>query len=325
MQDVRRRFARKTVAVTGGGGYIGAALLEALRDTPASILRVSRRALPDAPGTESFQADVRSMECWREIVRRADIVFHLAGNTSVSAAATDPADSLNSTVLPLTRLMAAAREAGRAPRVLYASTATVYGLTDVLPVAESAITAPVTTYDLHKLFAERQLTLASTQGVVEGVSLRLSNVYGPSPAYSSSEDRGILNKIATLASRGEDLRLYGDGNYLRDYVYIDDVVRAFMISAVSDNVIGRSFNVASGCGVTVRDAFNLVARTAEGVTGKTVRVRDVPWPADADPIDLRNFVADIASFSQSSGWRPSTSLAEGVNLMVSRFSGEVPA
>ena len=309
-----------TVAVTGASGYLASVLIDAMKKTPARIMRVSRIDLPPSVGTESLKADIRSKCCWEEIVARADVIFHLAGNTSVYQSAKDPADSLNSTVLPITHLVAAAAAAGRRPRVVFASTATVYGLTDRFPVGEGQEPKPVTIYDLHKLFAERQLELASKREVLEGVCLRLANVYGPSAGMSSANDRGILNKISVWALQGRNLRLYGDGNYLRDYVYVEDVAQAFIAAGASLGVIGRSLNVASGKGMTVREAFDMVVTHAERVTGRRVEIESVPWPVDADPIEFRNFVADTASFASAAGWQPAVELNEGIGRMISSMA-----
>ncbi len=315
------RYENTTVAVTGASGYLASVLIDAIKRTPARIVRVSRAALAPLSGTEALQADIRLKDCWERIVATADVIFHLAGNTSVYHAAKDPADSLNSTVLPITHLVAATRAAGRRPRVVFASTATVYGLPDRLPVSEEQEPHPVTIYDLHKLFAERQLELASKHDLLEGVCLRLANVYGPSAATSSASDRGILNRISTWALQGRSLRLYGDGNYLRDYVYVEDVARAFVAAGASPGVSGRSFNVASGKGTTVRDAFALVADRAAAVTGRRVGIESVPWPEDADPIEFRNFVAATTGLAGATGWQPTIDLNEGIDRMISSISG----
>jgi nucleoside-diphosphate-sugar epimerase len=110
-----------------------------------------------------MQADIRDADSWAEIAKWADVIFHLAGNTSANAAASDPAESLRSTVLPVAHLITAAEAYGRKPRVVFASTATVYGLTPKTPVDENYPTNPVTIYDMHKLFAEQQLAMASQQ------------------------------------------------------------------------------------------------------------------------------------------------------------------
>jgi nucleoside-diphosphate-sugar epimerase len=310
------RFSGVSVAITGGTGYLASALRHALRDLPARTLVVSRRDIVAMPGEDVMKADIRTRECWERIVERADVVFHLAGNTSVYAAAKDPHDSLLSTVLPLTHLTAAASQAHRKLRVLYASTATVYGLTTRLPVAEDAPTNPITVYDLHKLCAERHLALASWQGLLDGMSLRLANVYGPSPTASSSEDRGILNKVTRLALQGSPLYLYCGGGYVRDYVYVDDVIRALMTAAVQEGMNPGSFNVASGVGWTIRDAFHLVSERADRITGKKTPVHDAPCPSGADPIEFRNFTADITCFSAACGWQPEVSLPEGIDRLI---------
>ncbi|OHB44722.1 MAG: hypothetical protein A2178_01710 [Planctomycetes bacterium GWC2_49_10] len=306
----------KTLAVTGASGYIGSALVDELVKYSSKILSVSRQELMPREGVQSMKADIRTLDCWLEIVKQADIVFHLAGNTSVYAAAINPAESLNSTLLPVTHLVSAAQELGRHPRVVFASTATVYGLATQLPVAESVEPKPITVYDLHKLFAEQQLALATQLGVLESVSLRLANVYGPSSSVSSADDRGILNRVTAMAMQGKDFIVYGDGNYLRDYVYIDDVVRAFMIAGLRESVCGGLFNVATGKSVSVREAFHLVAERAERVTGRRVNIENTPWPEGANPIEFRNYVANINNISVDLGWQPLISLEAGINSMI---------
>jgi len=220
----------------------------------------------------------------------------------------------------LIHLATAARAARRRPRVVYASTATVHGLTERLPVDEDAETSPITVYDLHKLCAERHLELASSQGLLDGVSLRLSNVYGPSPGSRSADGRGVLNTVTARAMRGADLCLYGDGAYLRDYVYIADVVRAFVTAGVQPGVSGRSLNVGSGTGITVRDAFHLVTERAERVSGRRSVVRCAPWPDHADPIDRRHFTANIDRMDMVCGWRPAVGLADGIDHLIDHLA-----
>lgn len=315
-RDILSRYETRTVAVTGCSGFIGRALTAALSGTGARLLLVSRRAPAPFRGADVLTADLREPGGWHEIARRADIVFHLAGNTSVYAAAADPAESFRATLLPVAHLIAAAQDAGRTPRVVYASTETVYGLPSRLPVGEDVQPAPVTVYDRHKWWAEQLLEQASTQGELCGVSLRLPTVYGPSAGMSTADDRGVLNKVARLALLGADLPLYGEGSYLRDFVYIDDVVAAFLMAGTQPDITGLALNVGSGQGVTVRDAFRMVADRARQLAGSTSRVQSVPWPDDADAIEFRNYVADVRRIASACGWTPRVSLAEGVDRLL---------
>lgn len=307
--DLVASYRSKTVAVTGSNGYLGAAMVEALRTTGARIVAVSRPA-----------ADVRTRECWADVVAQADVIVHLAGNTSVRNAALDPDASLRSTVLPIQHLVAAARATRRRPRVVFASTATVYGLTDVLPVSEDTAARPTTVYDAHKWQAEQSLAAASAHEWIDGVSLRLANVYGPSPAASAAGERGVLNQVARLAVAGRDVCLFGDGGYLRDYVYVDDVVRAFLLVGMQSGT--GVFNVASGTGTTVRDAFHLVVERAARVTGTRSVIREVGWPDTTDRIEFRQFTASIERMARSFDWRPTATLAGGIDRLVGQLVGQ---
>lgn len=307
----------KIAVVTGASGYLGSSLVDALVKRSCKVIRVSRRDLEPLANTRTFKADVRSANTWDEIVAQADIVYHLAGNTSVYDAAKNPDESLNSTLLPLNHLIKSAQELRRKPRIVFASTATVYGLTPKLPVAETVVPKPLTVYDLHKLFAEKQLALATQQNVLDGVSLRLANVYGPSINMSSASDRGILNRAATMALEGKDLVVYGDGSYLRDYIYIADVVNAFLIAGLIPQLRGQSFNIGSGIGTTIIQAFMLAANQANRITGKTVAVRCVSWPEGVAPIEFRTFTADIDKYTVLTGWKPVVNLEDGITLLIS--------
>lgn len=315
MNEFAHDYEGTTVAVVGASGYIGAALSEALARTRARLLLVSRRPAASAANAEVLAADVREAPGWQDIIHRADIVFYVAGNPSVHSAVRDPADNVVSAVLPLTHLLGAARQARRRPRVVYASTARVYGVISTLPVAEDTDAEPVTPFGLHNLLAEQTLELASTQNVLHAIALRLGNVYGPSPASAASEGN-VFNKIARLAVQGVDLPLYGDGNYLRDYVHIDDVARAFLMAGAQPGMEGRPFNVASGRGITVRDAFHLVAERAARATGIRSRVHEVPWPDDETPIECRDFTADITRMASTCGWTPMVALTDGIDRLI---------
>jgi nucleoside-diphosphate-sugar epimerase len=203
----------------------------------------------------------------------------------------------------------------------------VYGLTEVLPVLETKQPNPITTYDLHKFFAEQQLLVASSSNIIDAISLRLANVYGPSPTESLSQDRGILSKITKKRFALKNLQIYGNGDYLRDYIYIDDVVNAFLHASVMDydillNKNQISLNVASGIGTPVKEVFELISREIEKITGIRGDIENVAWPEEVNEIEKRNYIGSIELIKSLTGWQPSVSLEEGIRLLVKHYSKE---
>ena len=316
MSIIQKLSEVSTFTVIGASGYIGSKLVNKLTDSGCNVIRSSRRDTIMNGDSEFVMAELDSLDFWLNIVEKSDVIIHLAGNTSINVANDNPALDLNSSVVPIYRLIEACKILRKRPRVVFASTVTAYGFTDNLPVSEATAENPESFYDLHKFFVERQLVLATKLNICDGVSLRLANVYGPSSANSSANDRGILNKIIGLALAGDIVSLYGGGNYIRDYIYIDDVVDAFILASISSKSAGEVFNVGSGVGTSVRDAFNAVTQEFYRQTNKIIEMKDVPWPENSPKIDMRNFIASIEKARTCLGWSPKVSLQTGIATTV---------
>lgn len=311
------------VVVTGAGGYVGGRLVQMLAERGASVTRLSRRVLDPAQGIADLVGDPRDRAVWSDLVDRADVIFHLAGETSIYGAEADPVASLHACVDPIIHMAQACRAAQKRPMVVLAGTVTQAGMPAQLPVNETIPDQPVTIYDLHKLFAERHLLLAHQAGDLNGACLRLANVYGHGPNVSGAADRGVLNKIISRAILGESIAVYGEGEYLRDYVHLDDVASAFLAAGLGgDAVTGRAFIIASGEGSTLIDTFTLVAERVSNSTGRKVTVGRLPWPDGMSPIEKRNFVADISAFSAATGWRPQIDLRAGIDRTIAAFRSQ---
>ena len=327
MADISSKLEGKVVSITGASGYIGSALTQELEKYSLKIIRISRKQLTPKDGVEDWVLDLNKKSSWMKIVSRSDIIFHLSGNTSIYDAEKDPKESLISTLFPIIQLINASKKLSRIPRVIFSSTATVYGLTEVLPVLETKQPNPITTYDLHKFFAEQQLLVASSSNIIDAISLRLANVYGPSPTESLSQDRGILSKITKKRFALKNLQIYGNGDYLRDYIYIDDVVNAFLHASVMDydillNKNQISLNVASGKGTSVKEVFDLISHEVEKITGIRGDIENVAWPEEVNEIEKRNYIGSIELIKSLTGWQPSVSLEEGIRLLVKHYSKE---
>ncbi|MFH0855109.1 MAG: NAD-dependent epimerase/dehydratase family protein [Candidatus Omnitrophota bacterium] len=314
----------KVILVAGGAGYIASNLVNAIKDCSCTILRLDRPGVnfPPVAGKaiiKDIARDIRADNAWAGLLEGVDIIFYLAGQTSVYSANNDPKADLELNVIPLINLLEACRKHNFKPCILFSSTVTISGVTEKIPVNESFPDNPVTIYDLHKSVAENYIKYYIKQGVLSGVILRLANVYGPGPKNSSS-DRGILNLMVRKALNSEGLTIYGDGNYLRDYIFVDDVIAAFINGyANMDKCNGRHFVIGSGKGFRIADMVNLVAERARAKTGRGVNVEHIAPPEGLSGIEFRNFVADTTNFKQATGWLPKVCLAQGLDLTIGYY------
>ena len=313
-------LAGRTILVTGATGFIASAIVKRLAPIDGTIRRMIRNPASAPSGRANVQdviGDVRDRETWAAALPGADVVIHLAAETSAAAAEADPASSLATNVDALRHAIAIAATLDRPPTIVAAGTATQVGLTDsTTPVCEDQSDRPATVYDTHKCMAEHLLERASADGIVRATTLRLTNVYGPGPA-GSRHDRGWLTASIRRAMAGEALTVFGIGDAVRDYVYVDDVAEAFFAAACGvDALSGKHFLIGTGTGTSLRDALLLVSEHVARRTGRRVAVTSVEAPASLSPIERRRFVADSRRFQDATGWRPAVTLNAGIERTI---------
>jgi len=315
--SISKFYENKRILITGASGYIAWNLVKHLIDFNCEIICLSR------PNSQIDQhigkancffnyGDYNNINFLEKSIKNIDIIFHLASQTSVYEAEENPILDYVSNVRPMQLILECCRKVKESPIVIFSGTSTQCGIPNKLPVSEKVIDNPITTYDFHKLQAERWLKFYSKQGWVNGISFRLTNVYGPGPK-SSSIDRGILNLMIRKALKSEPLTIYGDGNYIRDYIYVDDVISAFISSPLFINKMKhKHFLLGCGIGTTINDAIEEIASY---VNNKEL-IRHIKEPEGLSLIESRNFIADTTRLNKITGWVPQINLAEGIAITI---------
>ena len=303
--------------ITGARGYIGTALTKRLASEGHALRLVSRsRAIPAADlvfngNVDYREADLRDPQAWSNLLRNADNIVHLAWRTDLRAADAFPTEDEDINVRPVRALVEAAHRAAKPPIIVFASAVTIAGPNPPLPVDETTADRPCSVYDRHKLVAETILREATARGIVRACSLRLSNVYGHGSAPINS-NRGVLNTMLKRAIAGESVTLYREAAYIRDFIHIDDVVKAFRCALTPQVCDGRHYIIASGRGHTLVEAYGLIAEIARTKTRRRIDILRVDEPPDLHPIEKRNFVGNSRVFQDLTGWQSHFDLRAGI-------------
>jgi UDP-glucose 4-epimerase len=303
--------------VTGGAGFIGSNLVDALLargDEVAVVddLSTGRRANLDealAAGAELVELDIRDAEALAMLVgeRRPETIFHLAAQIDVRKSLEDPAFDAAVNVGGTANVLEAAR-AAEAGRVVFISTGgAIYGEGEgqqlPLPLPEDAPIAPLSAYGQSKFAAEGYLALYERLYGLSGVSLRLGNVYGP--RQDPLGEAGVIAIFCGLLRSGERPTVYGDGTQTRDYIYVGDVVAAALAAAGS--AVTGPLNIGTGQETNVLELAEALGRLG-GADGFD------PELAPPRMGEVQRIALDASRAERELGWRPATGLDEGLRL-----------
>lgn len=298
-----------TYLVTGGAGFIGSHLAQALLERGASVRvfdnlsagRESNLAVLQGQA-EIIRADVRDLAAVQAAIRGVEVVFHEAAIASVPQSVADPLGSLEVNVTGTQHVLLAARDAG-VRRVVFASSSAIYGDSPVLPKEESMAPCPLSPYALHKLTGEHLCRLFTQLYGLETVALRYFNIFGPrqDPA---SEYAAVIPRFLTALLEGRRPTVFGDGEQTRDFTSITNVVQANLLAAESPAAVGQAINI--GCGERI--SLNEVLRIAGNLLGVEVTA-EYQAPRVGD---VRESVADISLARRLLGYAPTVSFREGL-------------
>ena len=300
----------KRVLVTGGAGFIGSHTTEALLASGADVTVFDDFSagkmdnLKDAPQARIVRGDIRDLDAVRKVMQGMDAVMHLAAQISVRLSVEDPVNSAQHNVSGFIHVLQAARESGVA-RVVFASSAAVYGVPRLLPLDESSAVGPISPYGLEKLIDEQYASLFHDLYGLNCMGLRYFNVYGPRQD-PTSQYAGVISKFAAGMLEGRPLRIFGTGQQTRDFVFVKDIARA-NVAALGSTVPGV-VAVGTGRSVTLLDLVAALGRC----TGRSAEVVH----ESAVTGDIQESAMIPAKLERTLGFVPATTLDEGLKSLL---------
>jgi UDP-glucose 4-epimerase len=321
-------YQGRRVMITGGLGFIGSNLAHRLAAIGADVLLVDS-LIPDYGGNlfniagiehrvRVNIADVRQASTMNYLVRDREIIFNLAGQVSHIDSLHDPHTDLEINCRSQLTLLEACRHHNPHTKVVYASTRQIYGKPDFLPVNEQHLVRPTDVNGINKAAGEYYHLVYNNVFGVRACALRLTNVYGPRQLIKHNR-QGFIAWFIRLVLEDRELQVFGDGSQVRDFVYVDDVVSAFLAAGMSERCNGHAFNVGGEEHIAHRDLVKVLTELAG-----TGRYRFVEWPPDKKAIDIGSFYADSSRFKDVSGWRAQVPLREGLTRTLDFYRQHMP-
>jgi UDP-glucose 4-epimerase len=301
----------KSALVTGGAGFIGSHLVEALISAGCRVAVIDDLSsgnymnLKHLAGKFSFfQEDIRNEKALTVAAKDCEVIFHLAAVVSVPQTIENPIESAAINELGSLAVFETARKK-RVQRVVFSSSCAVYGDDPRLPKLENMEPNPTSPYAVQKLAAEYYARMLYDLHGLETTVLRYFNVYGPRQDPSSPYS-GVISIFMTKALLNEQAVIYGDGNQSRDFIYVQDVVRANLLAATTGDIGGQVINIGSGHSVRINDLWQAVC----AVSGRNLK----PEYSPKRPGDIVESVAGIQSAGERLGFECEIPFEKGLEL-----------
>ncbi len=313
--QLRDEYQGRHVLITGGLGFIGSNLAEALVGLGARVT-ILDSMIPAYGGTlehiESIQnsvsinfSDMRDPHSMRYLVANQEIIFNLAGQVSHVDSMRDPLNDLDINCRSQLSLLECVRSVNPEARIVFTSTRQVYGRPRKLPVSESHPLNPADVNGVNKLAAEMYFQLYARVYGMHCVSLRLTNTYGPRMDLRNAT-KGFVGVFLQRALTGQPITVFGDGTQRRDFNHVKDVVHALLLVGVQSDLDGEVFNLGGDSHYSLRQFLSVLQQFAD------FEIRFAPFPYERREIDIGDYWGDYERLHHRTGWQPTIDLFTGI-------------
>jgi len=305
----KRDWKGKKILVTGGAGFIGSWLAEALVQLGAQVVILDNLCTgkfqnlnPILKSINFVEGDIRNSTLLQRVARDKDYVFHLAATASVPTSVRNPEYDFDVNAKGTFNVLETVYRLGNKTRVIYTSSAAVYGEPIYTPIDEIHPLKPISPYGASKLSGEAYCSAFHQAYGLETVTLRLFNIYGPrQPRYV------VHDFLQKLSQDHKILEVLGTGQQVRDFTYVTDAVNAFLLAAQNNQALGQAINIGSGIAVSIKELALLILELQELDHDTSLRFTGVSWKGD-----VNTFIADISRANKILGYKPKVSLKEGL-------------
>lgn len=293
--------------ITGGGGFLGSHLAKRLLEKgyKVRILELPQKEYPKLTPfldkIELIKGDFTNPSIIQSAVKDVDFVFHLAYTVLPQNSMEDPAFDLKSNVVGSIQLFEECRKQKIKKIIFSSSGGTVYGIPQILPIPETHSTYPLCSYGVTKITIEKYLNMYHHLYNLDYYVLRGSNFYGG--RWDTLRRQGAVDVFLYKVKNKEPIIIWGDGEVVRDYIYIKDAVEAFILSCEKQTK-NKIFNIGDGKGTSLNELLSLI----RDVTGEEFEVRY----EQGRPFDVPVNILDIEQAKKELGWQPKTSLQKGI-------------
>lgn len=323
MDNLKVDFKGKNVMVTGGLGFIGSNLAHKLVEFGANVSLVDS-LMPDYGGNlfnihgienkvSVNISDVRDENNMRLLVKGQDYIFNLAGQVSHLDSMKDPFTDLEINCRAQLSILEACKKNNRDAKIVFTSTRQVYGKPDYLPVDEKHLLHPIDINGINKMAGEWYHILYNNVYNIKTTSLRLTNTYGPRLLMKHNR-QGFVAWFVRQAIENDEIKIFGDGNQIRDFNYVDDVVGALLLVGAKDETSGKIYNL----GNTERMCLREFVRVLIDVCGSGTYTI-VPFPEEKRKIDIGDYYGDFNKIKKELGWEPVIFVREGLERTIEYY------
>lgn len=317
-------YHNKKVLITGGLGFIGSNLARALVAQGARVTIVDS-LIPQYGGSlfniENIRemvhvnvCDVRDPHAMKHLVQGKDFLFNLAGQTSHIDSMTDPQTDLEINASAQLSILEACRLNNPEIKIVFASTRQLYGKPDYLPVDEKHPIRPVDVNGINKLAGEWYHLLYNNVYGIRACALRLTNTYGPGMRVKDARQTFLGIWVRQLLE-GTPIKVFGDGEQLRDFNYVDDCVNALLLAGANEQANGKVYNLGSPEVIGLKALAEQIVSLGFGGSYELV-----PFPEERKAIDIGDYYSDFSLISMELGWLPEVNLQKGLLNTIEYYS-----